>query len=59
MFKAEFRVVIGPAVPLFVELLKSNEYSVRSSAASALVKLAENSEWQPTMIAKLLTHTQS
>jgi HEAT repeat protein len=44
IFKVEFRDAIGTTIPSLVELLKSNDYSARSSAASALAKLAEKSE---------------
>jgi hypothetical protein len=44
MFKVEFRYAIGAAIPSFIELLKSNDYSVSSSASSNLIKVADKGE---------------
>jgi HEAT repeat protein len=44
VFKVEFGDAIVAAIPSIVELLKSEDYEVRSSAESALIKLAENGE---------------
>jgi hypothetical protein len=45
----EFCAAMGSAIPALIELLNSKDHPVPASAASALARLAKNSEWQATI----------
>jgi hypothetical protein len=44
MYEVEFRKEVGTAIPLLVTLLNSNHDDTRSSAVSALAKMANHGE---------------
>ena len=58
MLIAQFREVIGANIVSLIELLKSKDHDVSSSALSTLAELARNGELEPTMIVTKLTHAK-